>query len=342
LPAEAGLTEAYTEVSAANVVAYYDPKTERVSIIEGATSDPLEDLFALSHEFVHSLQDQDLSIDTYRSERATSLDAFMAVTALIEGEATVVGLAVTGRSQSNPPKALRWSAAIDSMWTSIFEGIDAAPAPFVAAIQGIPYPLGAEYIYPGWLDEGQANVDGIYAEPPLSVIDLEGRAAPGDATAAQPLDCYPTMPPAGFSAVGGESLGMTGALAMWMSTGQAAEAAWRSSVSWRGDSLIVFQSSAGSDVAAAWRTRWENSATATQIGTALEMSTLPGWSRRVVVEGTEVTLLVAADATLVSDWAATLQCGSLDDLATVPTLIPDATLRRLVHPTVTSRVDGVR
>lgn len=331
LPAGAGLADAYSDTSADNVVAYYDPETQQVSIITGeGASDPLGDLLALSHEFAHALQDQELSLDTYRSDRATSLDSFMALTSLIEGEATVLGLAVAGRSQGIAPLQLNWSGALTAMWTGIFESIDAAAVPFVTALQGLPYPLGTRYLYPGWLEGGQGSVEYVYDEPPLSLIDWEARVVVGGSSVAQPLDCYPTTPPAGYSALGHEALGMNGVLAMWMSQGQTAEPAWRSSASWRGDSLIVFQSTTTTDVAVAWRTRWDTAAKASEVATALMPGT-PGQSRHVVVEGTEVRLLVAVDAAVVTPWAATLQCGTPADLPSAPNLTTNATLRGLTR-----------
>lgn len=327
LPAGEGLTEAYSDTSADSIAAYYDPDTQRVSIIDRIeASDPLDDLLTLSHEFAHALQDQDLSIDAYRSDRATSLDSFMAITALIEGEATVLGVIVIGRSQGLTPQQLNWTGALSAMSTAIFESIDTSAVPFVTALQSLPYPLGTRYLYPLWLASGQVGIDDVYAEPPLSLSDWEGRTAVGGPSVAQPLDCYPTTPPDGYSALGHEALGMNGALAMWMSTGQTAEPAWRSSASWRGDSLVVFQSTTTTDVAVAWRTRWETAAKASEVATALMPGT-PGQSRHVVVSGTEVTLLVAPDAAVVTPWAAALQCGSVADLPSAPTLTSNATLR---------------
>jgi len=332
LPAGTSLTTALTEASVDNVAAYYDPETQRVSIIDrNEPGEPLDDLLVLSHEFAHALQDQEVNINAYRDERTTSLDSFVSLTSLIEGEATVLGIAVTGRAQGGAPPQLNWSAGISAMWTGIFESIQASTAPFITAIQSLPYPLGTEYLYPRWLDGGQASTDAVYAEPPLKVLDWEARLTAG--SLAQPLDCYPTTAPAGYAALGHDSLGLTGVLGIWMASGQVSQSAWYNSMGWRGDSLVVYRSTTGAEVAVAWRTRWETNDDARQMAMALETS-LPATSfRQTIVENTELTLLVATNGALVTDWNAAQQCGTVADLPETPLLDPttNAALRKLTQ-----------
>jgi hypothetical protein len=88
----------------------------------------------------------------------TSTDSFVAVTSLIEGEASVLMIAVTGRSQGAEPHEFNWSAAMPALWDATFESIDAAAAPFVTAVQVLPYALGTDYLFQGWLRNGQSYV----------------------------------------------------------------------------------------------------------------------------------------------------------------------------------------
>jgi hypothetical protein len=315
LPPDTGFVDAYSESSTANVAAYYNDETERITIIDrGGASDPLEDVVALSHEFVHALQDQELDLSDYRADHVTSNDSLVAVTSLIEGEATVLMFAVAGRAQGAAPHELNWAGGIDAMRGSIYDSIDASAAPFVTAIQLLPYPLGTEYLFQGWLQGGQAYINGVYDEPPPTVLDWESKVTAGRRSLAQPLDCYPTTPPAGYTAFDEDTLGVSGALGIWMSTGLPAEPAWHESVSWRGDRLVVFQSDTTPDVAVAWRTRWETRDAADAVAIALGDTEATG-SRVTVVHGKEVTLFVASDADFVSAWAAAMECGSADDLA---------------------------
>jgi hypothetical protein len=68
------------------VAGYYDPRTQRMRIVEGAAPGPLADM-VLAHELTHALEDQrfDLELDS-----GTTDDAALARLALVEGTAMLV------------------------------------------------------------------------------------------------------------------------------------------------------------------------------------------------------------------------------------------------------------
>lgn len=329
LPAGTTLVGAISASAASNVVAYYDPATKRVSVIDqGGSTDPTESLFELSHEFTHALQDQERDITAYESKHTTSTDSHVAVTSLLEGEADVIGLSVTGRSVGKTPDQLDWSGANTSMWSSILQTIQTAPSPFVMAVQSLPYPLGTQYIAPRWLQNGQPAIAAIYDAPLLSALDWQQEIDPGAPTLVEPLDCYPTTAPAGYPGADSDQLGMSGVLGSLVASGQGG---WTDTFDWRGDAVVVFKATTGQE-AVAWRTRWDTAADASNFARTLDVS-VAAWPHQVTVANREVALLVTMDPAPLAAWASSMACGTVKDLpsATAGTSAPSALWRGLTR-----------
>lgn len=317
LPADTSSGSAVAESTEANIDAYYDPSTQSVTVVNNPNGTSADGIYILAHEFTHALQDQDFGLTGYRNEQSTSLDSTVAVTALIEGEASVFGLLIAADSQGTSADRLDWDAGVDSLLGAVFESIEASSAPLITAAQLLPYPLGTDYVSQRWSDAGQAALDRIYTNPPLSVLDLRHNVEVGSASLAEPLACYPTTAPDGYSAFDKDTFGISGAIALWMQGGKVIQDAWYSSDTWRGDSVVVFKDDAGSDVAVAWRTRWSTNSAAQTVADAIAAA--PSLQPQVtLVDDREVTLLVGADQALLDAWADTLQCGSASDLPETP------------------------
>jgi hypothetical protein len=286
-------------------------------------------MFVLAHEYTHALQDQDFGLDDYASRHSKSLDSVVAIKSLIEGEATVLGAAVFARSQGKVPIQVDWIRFASSLWDSTYESVDASMAPLITAAEVFPYPLGSDYIAQRWIDGGQAAIDTMYQHPALTVRDWRHNIDPGKPSTSEPLDCYATTPPTGYTAFDSDTLGDTGVVALRMLMGNPAQLAWTESDAWRGDSLIVFKSDTTADIAVAWRTRWATTSDATTAATA--MTHVAALGVHTTIEGNEVTLLLGTDTAFVDTWATAQQCGTQADLPTSPTpqAPANAILRRL-------------
>jgi hypothetical protein len=328
-PPGVSVEQAAAGAASGNVVAYYDPDTKGVTIIErgpsAGASSPLDDVFELSHEFVHALQDASIDLQGFRSQWATSTDTSVATRALIEGEADVLGAAVTERAAGGVPSQFRWTMFEDSLWSSILDSVQNDAVPFMTAVLVLPYPLGTAYLDDRWLAGGQPAIDAVYGAPLRSALDYQNDIEVGSTTLVEPLDCYPTTAPSGYTGVDSDALGMAGVLGIYVRAGQSASTAWTRSQSWRGDAMAVFDAPGGG-VAVAWRTRWATGADAADFETAISAVT----SGTVTVSAQDVTVLSAADPALVPAWAQSMVCGSIDQMPTAAagSTSPTALLRR--------------
>lgn len=319
LPANATLREAASASAQDNVVAYYDPESQQVTVIDrDDPADPVGDIIVLAHEFTHALQDQDLGLLEYMASRVTSLDADVAIKSLIEGEATVLAVAVAARSQGRTPADVAWATASMSMWNSFYQRVGESTAPVITTAGLLPYSLGTDYIAPRWLSGGQEVIDEIYVNPPPSVLDWVRQVDPGDSLAV-PLRCYPTTPPAGFTTFDKDTLGMSGMTAARIIARDEPLVAWLGSDGWRGDSLVVSKSDTSADVAVAWSVRWvSRNSDEGEAQRILDHHSVMGTTFQTSLDYGEATLLVAPPMVDVAAWAAAMQCGTINDLPTSP------------------------
>ncbi len=82
LPAGTDLREEATSIFGEQVAGYYDPRTKRLRVVEGAgTSNRVLDEMVLAHELTHALDDQTIGLDMERAERTG--DAALAYTGVV-------------------------------------------------------------------------------------------------------------------------------------------------------------------------------------------------------------------------------------------------------------------
>ena len=91
------LLELYTE----QVAGYYDPESDTLFGLEGA--DPQQQKLVLAHEMVHAIQGQYLPLDSILRDLRSN-DRLAAAHAILEGQATLVGIDATAPNDvtSNP------------------------------------------------------------------------------------------------------------------------------------------------------------------------------------------------------------------------------------------------
>lgn len=314
MPEGSSVLDESVAASVSGVAAYYHPESKEVIVLDrGAPMDPLDGLLVLSHEFVHSLQDADFDLRAYLAAWGKSTDSSIAVRALVEGEATVLGLGVLARALDRPAEALNWSTATSSMREGIFRDIEASPAPLFTALQALPYPLGTSQLSTLWLQGGQPPIDALYEAPPLSVLDWSEDTRVTAATRVEALDCFPTAGPPGFVGYDHDTLGPTGLLAVGVEAGAGAAEAWTDALQIRGDSLVVFTESADPDShAIAWRVRFATDLAAQTFG-AVAAARL-GARSQVVVQSREVIFYGTTKPDKLALWTGVTDCGTEEEL----------------------------
>jgi hypothetical protein len=87
LPAGTDIRDVQSSVFGEQVAGYYDPRTKRLRVVEGAgTSNRVLDEMVLAHELTHALDDQAIGLNMERAEQTG--DAAYAYTGVVEGVAT--------------------------------------------------------------------------------------------------------------------------------------------------------------------------------------------------------------------------------------------------------------
>ena len=124
-PAGSSLSDAATEEQVDGVAAFYSTDPKGITVIDRGPSDPQDDVFVLAHEMVHALQDQEIGLESLLTQ-PRSLDSLVAIKALVEGEASVLGVGVLAKALQRPASTMNWSGVAESMQTGFFETASAS------------------------------------------------------------------------------------------------------------------------------------------------------------------------------------------------------------------------
>ena len=327
LPEGSSVVREISELRLSNVAAFYDPQTKRVAVIDrGEREDLAEQVFILAHEFAHALQDTHVDLVAFERAWITSLDSSVAIRALVEGEATVLGYAVLDRALTGSGRRIDWFRASEGLRASFFETLGETQTPLLAAEQLAPYAFGLEQLAPLWRGRGQAAVDALYGAPPLSLLDWLEDTEVTERSQIEGLDCLPTAGPPGFEGRDTDALGPLGVLAVLLYAGTPVESAWRIARGFRADRLVAFgETSTPDSRAIAWRIRFASEVLATTFvsrgssalkpGTALESQ-----DREVLYYGTTLP-------DRLSTWAERDHCGTAAELPNAPPEAPSNAAR---------------
>jgi hypothetical protein len=199
LPADFNLREALAQVYAEEVAAFYDPKTKTMHLIEepkkadkkkpgllerlfGKTNDfdKDENKTVIAHELTHALADQHYDLDALQKSVKKDDDRSLALSALIEGEAT---LAMFGAGMDDwngdqivalPAANLEWTFNLISPFMAFMGGgqsIRNAP-PIISESMTFPYLRGMVFCAKLANAGGWAAIDEVYLDPPLSTEQI--------------------------------------------------------------------------------------------------------------------------------------------------------------------------
>jgi hypothetical protein len=157
LPPDSSIGEAMAEANIGGVAAYYDPNTADITIIDDAAESLSSGSLTLSHEFTHSLQDQREGLGALYTG-ALSTDAQMAVSALVEGEATILSDVAMSRAAGLPYLRDDVIMYLDRLSSALLGDIEVSDAPFNQAQLVLPYPVGGRAIAEAYVARNIAGV----------------------------------------------------------------------------------------------------------------------------------------------------------------------------------------
>lgn len=145
------------------IAGFYDPETDEFVLInDDEEFDVLEQL-THAHEYVHALQDQHFNLEQLGDDSLDS-DASMALSALAEGDATMVQTLYLIEGYLTPDELLAALSASLDVDTSI---LDDAP-PVLARELMFPYLEGVEFVQALYTSGGFEAVDQAWQDPPQS------------------------------------------------------------------------------------------------------------------------------------------------------------------------------
>ena len=181
--------ELATEAYAVSVPAFYDVMQGRIIVVDvepggtvedgdaggagGESTDagvsaPDEQTFkTYVHELVHAARDQRTGLAALYG-RAGSVDAWLAARAVVEGEAQLFAQLAWLDAAGEDPAEMDWEALLEDFRMSMVATFVSVDAPYSLADRYLPYPYGYAYVVEAWQQGGNAAIEALYANPPIS------------------------------------------------------------------------------------------------------------------------------------------------------------------------------
>jgi hypothetical protein len=161
----------YGDLLSEQVAGYYDPSTDEMVVVSDDAPDAelsASDQVTYAHETVHALQDQHFDLETFLEDREElSDDASLAITALIEGDATAAQIEFL----KGTPSLLRdLSTEMEGDGGST-EALDSAPA-IITETLIFPYVQGQVFVSELLEDGGWDRVNEAFTSLPASTEQI--------------------------------------------------------------------------------------------------------------------------------------------------------------------------
>jgi hypothetical protein len=263
LPRSLELKETMVRILTEEIAAFYDTKTKTMHLIkepEAKAKKPLtfleklmgrtggfdkdEQKMVLAHELTHALADQNFNLDDMRKFVKGDDDRDLALSALIEGEATLTMFGAQmgdwdGSKIAQTP-AENWSAAMNlmSLFMPALGGPSLKKAPAILS-ESLTFPYFRGMVFCAYLTNhgGWDSLNEAYREPPLSTEQIlhpeKYRVKPDPPTA---IDLGSLDAPAGWKEVGRNVLGE-----MQLAVLLRGQSGKRAAAGWDGDTFAAFE-----------------------------------------------------------------------------------------------------
>jgi hypothetical protein len=293
LPRDYKLRETLAQVYSEEIAAFYDPKTKTMHLIEEPKkAEPkkkpglLERLFGkddgfdkdenksvIAHELTHALADQHYDLDALQKAVKKDDDRSLALSALIEGEATLtmIGASMDDWDGSEtvklPAESLDWTFRMLSPFLPFLGGgpsLRQAPA-IISESMIFPYFKGAVFCSNLVNRGGWKSIDEAYHQLPQSteqILHPEKFLAGSSPDRPMSIDLGGLKPGAEWKELGRNVLGEMQLAVMLRKHGGASAAA-----GWDGDRYAVFEGPKNR-LALVWLTTWDSEDDAREFTTA--------------------------------------------------------------------------
>ncbi|MBI2856065.1 MAG: hypothetical protein HYX93_04385 [Chloroflexi bacterium] len=265
IPQDADLLQMLLDLYTEQVLGFYDTETRELYVIKGLEEITPLDEVTLAHEYVHALQQQHFDIHTMSEAAEDDSEASSALTALIEGDASVVQVQYMASFLTSQERRGIFDSSSDS---SVF---DSSP---YAVQQDLlfPYSAGQNLVTALLLQGGWEAVDAAYRSPPVSTEQVlhPAKYLQGEAPTSVALPDLATVLGAGWIEVYTDVMGEF-SLRTYLETRTSREAAQRASTGWGGDRFALLEGPGG-EQALAVLSVWDSERDAQELFDALDDS----------------------------------------------------------------------
>jgi hypothetical protein len=299
VPPGSSLRDLTLDLQGNNVAGYYSPDKDELFVVSRSGSlGPAEEV-TYSHEFTHQLQDQNFNLDKLGTDAVNQSDRALAQLALIEGDAVSVQNRWMTANLTPEEMGQLLAASLDP---EALAALQRAPA-YLRETSLFPYLSGNPFVESLIAGGGYRAVNDTFAKPPVSTEQIlhPDKYATGEAPKVVTI---PTLfdpgLPAGWKALGQDTLGEF-VLRLWlMQGGVAATQATTAAAGWGGDRLELYDSPGGTSLLLV--TEWDGLPDASEFAAAAKTAlTGLGLKGNVVFNERAPTVYVALgdDATVI-------------------------------------------
>lgn len=241
IPADGDLYQMLLSLYSEQIVGFFDTETEELYVITGQEELTPSDELTLAHEYVHALQQQHFGIQTLMDDAEDDSEAQSGLSALIEGDATLVQIEYMNTHLTPQQRQELENASGES---PVFE---AAPY-FLQESLLFPYLHGARLV--GYLLAvgGLDALDEAYVDPPRSsehVLHPERYLAGDDPVPVELPDLTEVLGPA-WENVFSDVMGEFFLVKLLENTSTSTKVAMEAAEGWGGDSFVLWEHPDGS------------------------------------------------------------------------------------------------
>lgn len=260
LPADIDLRQVYLDLLGSQVAGFYDPDTRTMNVIPLLGEDTgsglsLTEQIIYVHEFTHALQDMHFDLNAILPEDLSTLspDRALAITSLVEGDATSVMEVYLQQAAANNPLA-----ALSLLGETALSGNLLPPSDVPRILLDeltFPYEAGLNFVTQVWGSRGWDGVNAVYSDLPTTTEQIMHPQKYLDGEVALPVDLSAVDPGAGWEMVWDTTLGEFYLREYLRQFTEYDTAAQRAASGWGGDAFRVWRN--GDDLAFTLRIVWD-------------------------------------------------------------------------------------
>ncbi|MBT8451815.1 MAG: hypothetical protein KJO40_07620 [Deltaproteobacteria bacterium] len=293
--ASESVTASQTEFRINQIAAYYSPGDDMITVVD-RDYEEVSAQALLAHEFTHAIQERQFGFAGVWAD-VDSEDKVLGARSVIEGDASHTEYAWAYEQLGYLPEEIDWEALYADNEAWIEGRVDDREAALLDTASIFPYVHGLAFMSRATLDLGLQARGLAFGAPPSSAFEVMRGVFNAPATFDFPGIAHPA-PVEGHTREVEDRMGAWYVYAFLRRNGVAAQDAWTSALSWRGDELAIYDT--GTEIAAVWRVRFDESAST--VGDAINAET-EGRVQTAVVFGQDVFVLAAESEPALLAWA---------------------------------------